>query len=416
MTIPGLNEQLRVIDGTAQRELDAARTKVLHDVDMRARDRRELRNIVNSMLQDDGSGVPVPLQGFTRIERNNPFCAQAVRFQIGGTNEDFTLLKETNAALRKYYSYLPDHGGLLVPMQVRASGNDTKGNVSGDYLVSDRVLDLVALLRAKCVALRMGATLLGGLNSSASIPLQSAGTTGAFVPENPGTDITQTDSSFGSIALTPRTVQGTTAYSKQLLQQSSVDIESFIKSDLASTHAAVIDQACFSGTGSSNQPIGLKNHANVPVVALGSDGLAPTAAALCSLEASIADNSADLGTLAWITTPTMRSKLRQTPLFTNATVPCWTGVDGADQLLGSPAAVSKSVPSGLAKGANNDCHCIILGYWPALVVASWGVMELTFDPYAQKRRGMIEISSYQAIDIAVRRPTAFAMILDARNV
>jgi len=283
-------------------------------------------------------------------------------------------------------------------------------------LVANKFPDFVSVLRSKSACFRMGATLIGGLNSGASIPVQSTGSTASFIGENPGVDTPASDSSFGQIGLSPHVLQVVTSYSKQFAQQSSPDVEAFFLQDIGGAHAAAIDQAALAGTGTVNQPLGVTRHPLVPIVALGVDGLAPSGAALCSVEASIADASADLGTLGWLSTPLMRSKLRQVPVFTNSSLPCWTGIDGADQLLGSPAAVSKSVPQGLTKGANSDCHCIIAGYWPALAIANWGVLELTYDPYAQKRRNLVEVCSYQAIDIVVRRPTAFAMILDARNV
>ena len=67
--------------------------------------------------------------------------------------------------------------------------------------------------------------------------------------------------------------------------------------------------------------------------AIGTNGGAPTGAMLADMERQVSDASADLGVLAWATTPTMRMKLRQTPILTNSSTPCWQGDEGADQCV-----------------------------------------------------------------------------------
>jgi HK97 family phage major capsid protein len=329
---------------------------------------------------------------------------------------DNSLGREISASLAKDLGMVPPHGGIFVAMGIQAAGVDTRTASGGGYTVGVQLQDIIGYLRAKSVCLRLGATLLSGLTSGAAIPLQSAGSTASWVSENPTTDAAQTDSSFGQLVLSARTLAATTSYSRQLLSQSSVDVEAFLREDLAAAHAAAIDSACFAGSGSNNQPTGLLSNASVPVIALGTNGLAPTAQALCSMEQSVADASADLGQLSWATTPGMRNKLRQVPMFTGATLPCWTGDEGADFLLGSPAVVSRSIPQTLTKGSSNDCHLIVCGYFPALAIGTWGVMELVVDPFAQRKRNVLEVTSYQLCDVAIRRPTAFALCADARNI
>jgi len=329
---------------------------------------------------------------------------------------DNSLEREISAGLAKDLKMIPPHGGVYISLGIQGSGLDTKTNTAGAYSVPVKLMDIISYLRAKSVCLRLGATLLSGLDSGAAIPLQSGASTASWVSENSGTDTAQTDSSFGQLNLSARTLAATTSYSRQLLTQSSVDIEAFLRADLAGAHAAAIDAACFAGTGTSNQPVGLLYNSNVPIVALGTNGLAPSAQALCSMEQSVADYSADLGQLAWATTPGMRAKLRQTPMFTGSTIPAWQGDEGGDFLLGSPAIVSRSVPQSLTKGSSSDCHMILCGYFPALTIASWGVVELVVDPYAQRKRNVLEVTSYQMVDVIVRRPTAFALCADARNI
>ncbi len=312
-----------------------------------------------------------------------------------------------------------DHSGVLVPLQLSPrmdSGLDTRTGARGGYTIANRVEDIVTYLRSKSVVLRLGGTLLSGLSSQVSIPLQTSGSTATWASENPGADVAESDSRFGNISLQPRTLTCTTSYSRGLLGQSSADVEAFLRSYLASAHATALDAAAFTGKGNSGQPIGLLNEGNVPVVAIGADGGSPTGAILADMERVVGDASADLGMLGWATTPTMRYRLRQVPLFTNSSLPCWQGDEGQDQCLGFPAVVSKSIPQTLVKGNSSDCNLIVVGYWPALAFASWGVLEILADPYTKKKTGEIEITSHQLCDVVIRRTNAFCLCVDARNV
>jgi hypothetical protein len=50
------------------------------------------------------------------------------------------------------------------------------------------------------------------------------------------------------------------------------------------------------------------------------------------------------------------------------------------------------------------------------MIGEWGALELVVDPFRLKKQGMIEITSFQMVDIAVRQAAAFAAMKDARNV
>ena len=381
----------------------------------------QVRSLARSMGPADPSSSLLPsVAQWTAHERRNYSLQRLIQSMARDPmgKKESCAERELSHALREDLKRVGavDHSGCYVPMRISMSGLDTKTNAAGRYTVATRVEDIIEYLRAKSVCLRMGASLLSGLNSQVGIPLQSTGTSASWSSENPGADIAQSDSTFGNINLTPRTLTATTSYSRGLLQQSSPDIEAFLRSDLAAAHAVALDAAAFAGSGVSGQPVGLLHDSSVPVIPLGTDGDKPSGKALADMERSVADYSADLGMLGWATTPLMRYVLRQVPVFVNSSIPCWQCDEGLDQCLGSPAVVSKSLPTNLVKGGSSDCNMIVVGYFPALTFASWGVFEITVDPFTKKKQGMIEITSHQLCDVIIRRPTAFCLCVDARNV
>jgi len=335
---------------------------------------------------------------------------------------DVGIEREISAAIAKDIGREPR--GYWVPTRLRpqAAGLDTKTNGAGKYTVMTEVRDLIELLRNRARVIQLGATVLTGLTGNVQFPKQLTAATGAWVAENPGSDVAASDATFGALTLSPKTYAATTSFSRQLLQQSTIDVENFVRNDLAIAHALAIDLAALDGTGTANQPLGLLRTTGIGSVVIAANaGGAPTYAKIVELETAVADANADEGGMKFLTTPIMRGKLRSVPAV-NATygmVPVWQQVanaPGVGDVIGYPGYVSKQVPANKTSGTNSDCHAIIFGYWPALVIGEFGILDLVVDPYTLKKQGMIEVTSFQMVDVGVRQPAAFAAVQDARNM
>jgi HK97 family phage major capsid protein len=298
-----------------------------------------------------------------------------------------------------------------LPFRITASGLDTKTNAAGEYTVGTRVSpNIVDQLRAATAVLRLGAQWLPGLKYNFQLPLESNVLTAGWVSENPGSDVAAADPSLGVRMLKGHPMQATTSYSRQLLAQSTPNIEAWMGSRLARAHGLLLDKAAIHGSGTGNEPTGLLNISGIGNVAVGVNGGALTSAHVIGLESAVSDANADVGNLAWLTNSKQRAKLRAVPELTSGTFPIWK--DGT--MLGYPTAVSNQVRSDLTKGTSSNCSALIFGNWNALIVAEFnGAMEVTFDPYAQKKQGMIEVTSYAAYDIGLSTLLSFGAVLDA---
>ena len=116
--------------------------------------------------------------------------------------------------------------------------------------------EIIPFLRAKTVCGRLGATILDGLTGgNLKLPRATLGGTASWLPETgPGTD---SDQSFGSFTIIPKRISGSTVVSKQLVYQSSPDIEAFIADDIATAIGVAVDNAAINGTGTVPQPLGI---------------------------------------------------------------------------------------------------------------------------------------------------------------
>lgn len=268
----------------------------------------------------------------------------------------------------------------------------------------------IELLRNRMALPGLGARMLTDLNGNIAIPRQTGGATAYWVGE--GTAPTESQQAFDQVAMTPKTVAGFTDMSRQLLLQSSIDVEAFVRYDLATTLALAIDLAAIAGSGSSNQPRGVLNTSGIGSVAGGTNGAAPSWANIVGLETAVANNNADVGSMGYLTNSKVRGKLKLTEKFTGTNGdPIW---EKSNEMNGYSAAVSNQVPANLTKGtASAICSAIIFGNWADLIIGMWGGLDVLVNPYILSGTGSVRIEAFQSVDTVVRHAESFAAMVDA---
>lgn len=298
---------------------------------------------------------------------------------------------------------IEQHGGIYVPTNiqvVKRAGLDTASATKGQTTVyTEFGGSLIELLRNKAKVILLGATVLPGLVGNVSFPRQTGAGTFSWVGENPGADVAESNATLDQVMLSPKTGQSTTSYSRQLLAQASIDVDSFVSNDLAQINALAIDRAAIHGTGASNQPEGIYAASGINSVAFGGS---VSFAKLVDMETEIETDNADLGTMAYLTTPSVKGKAKQTAELAN-TINQAIWRDG--EMNGYRAESSNQVSKTMGAGSNE--HGIVLGVWSELLVGEWGAMEIITDPYAKKKQGMIEVTSFVLVDIKRRHDEAF---------
>lgn len=287
------------------------------------------------------------------------------------------------------------------------------GNLVATELLGSSFIDL---LRNAMVLDRMGVTWLRDLNGNIAIPSQTGGATAYWVAESGAP--TESQQAVGQVTLTPNTVGAYTDYSRRLLLQSSLDVEAFVRADLAATIGQALQAAAINGSGASNQPTGILNTSGIGAVAGGTNGLAPTYDHAVDLETAVANANADAGNLSYLTNTRVRGKLRKTQEFASTNGKAvWTsmaGQRGVGEVLGYAAHVTNAVPNDLTKGtAVGVCSAAIFGNWADLIIGMWGGLDIMLDPYTGATSGTRRVVALQDVDIALRRVVSFAAMKDA---
>jgi HK97 family phage major capsid protein/HK97 family phage prohead protease len=322
---------------------------------------------------------------------------------------------EASDAVAKQMRKAPQ--GFFVPNDVMRRDLLKGTGSAGGFTVATDVLasSFIELLRNASLVQTLGARYLGGLVGDVAIPRQTGGATAYWVAEN--TAPTESQQTFGQVALTPKTVGAFTDISRKLLMQSSIDVEAFVRTDLAELLAVEIDRVAVNGAGAAGEPTGIINTTGIGSVAGGTNGLAPAWSHIVQLETEVAIDNADRGALAYLSNAKVRGKLKQTlvtPTYGDKMV--WGDGDkpGWGKLNGYPAGCSNQVPSNLVKNASGAvCSAIIFGNWAELVIGQWGALDILVDPYTGGAAGTGRVRVLQDVDVACRHAESFAAMLDA---
>lgn len=302
--------------------------------------------------------------------------------------------------------------GLWVPAEVQRRDLTVGTAADGGHTVATNLLaaNFIDLLRNKMAVIDMGAQMLTGLVGNIAIPRQTGGGTAYWVAESGAP--TESQQAFDQVTMSPKTVGAFSDISRKLLLQSSLDIEGFVRNDLATVLALAIDLAAINGSGVSNQPTGILNTTGIGDVAGGTNGLAPTWAHMIELETDVAVANADVGALGYLTNAKVRGKLKTTEKFSTTGQVVWG--DGATPVNGYKAGVSNQVPSNLTKGTSSGvCSAIIFGNFADLIIGQWGALDLMVDPYTNSTSGTVRVVALQDVDIAVRHAQSFSAMKDA---
>jgi HK97 family phage major capsid protein/HK97 family phage prohead protease len=285
--------------------------------------------------------------------------------------------------------------GIMIPVDIlRHFRRDlTVGTATaGGHTVATDLLagSFIDLLRKKSVVQRAGAQVLNGLNGNIAIPRQTGAATAYWVAESGAP--TESAMAFDQVAMSPKTLGAFSDISRKLLIQSSVDVESMVRNDLASVLALELDRCALYGSGSSNQPTGLVGITGLNIVDLAA--ATPTFAEMVAMETAIASDNADIGVMKYLINAAGRGALKT-----------------KEKASGYPQYV---LENGLINGYGHECSNQIaagdffFGNWADLIIGMWSGLDLTLDPITGATSGTVRIIALQDCDIAARHGESFA--------
>lgn len=296
--------------------------------------------------------------------------------------------KEGRSAMAK--AGFAANGNITIPVEHRGEG-DTPAKTNGilatvatqgkENVATDK-LNILEPLRANMVLAKAGATYMTGLVGDVSIPVYSGsnvGWKGEVVAADNG------EGAFTEIVLQPKRLTAFVDVSKQFLIQDSNDAEEMLKRDIINAIGEKLEQTVLgSDAGDTTKPAGAFNGVTADTAAVKFENVV-------DMEASLEE--ANVNDYCYIVSPSAKAILRKTSKDTGSGQ--FIMQDG--EIEGREVYVSSAV---VKKG-------VVVGDFKDYVVAQWGGLDLTVDPYTKASEGMVRLVINAYFDAKPRRADAF---------
>jgi HK97 family phage major capsid protein/HK97 family phage prohead protease len=282
--------------------------------------------------------------------------------------------------------------GMLIANDV-LSRSLTAGTASGagDLIFTDaRPGSFIELLRKRNFLTGLGVTILAGLTGPVGIPKQTGASQVYWKGE--GVAGTESEPSVGQVTMTLKEMSAWTRFSRSLVLQSSIDVETFVRNDLVTVMALEQARVALYGLGSSSQPEGLKLTTGINTKDFAANQ--PTYAELVDMETLVAADDADIDTMGYVTNATIYGGFKTTEKASSTA-----------QFVLEPGGTVNSY--NVVRSNQVETNDVFFGVWSQLVLGLFGAVDLQVNPYSEDKEGNIRVVAHQAIDYAVRHPQAF---------
>ncbi|WP_326537027.1 phage major capsid protein [Pseudorhodoferax sp.] len=288
--------------------------------------------------------------------------------------------------------------GVFVPLAALEQRVSTTTSASEIVPTDHRADQYIEPFRNSLLARRLGVRVLSGLQGNVSIPKHGTGMSVGWVAENAA--LTASDMTFDDVTLSPKHAGGLCEMSRQLIMQSSPDIEQLVRNDLSFMLAQAIDSALING-GGTNQPKGVLTTTGI--------------------------QTANLATLSWANVLTMVQKLD----LINASAANFVGSTKVKAKLAGtlkaagiagylmeggrmadiPVQFTNQVPE---KTGTPNTGRLVLGDWSQVLLGIWSELDILVNPFAETAysKGNVLVRAMSTVDVALRHPDAFVVADD----
>ena len=391
--------------------------------------------VLESHLKATPVNTP-PVIGMNKKEKRRYSLCRAIN-RLGSNQPLDGLEKEASDAAAKLYRREPHAAGFIMPHDVSSDGDaemaaamlrvspslrytqygrmmerQLQTNVfaqAGALIATDFLAgSFIEILRNRTLLTQLGVGTMSGLVGNVAIPRQNLAATAYWLAE--GDAVTAAKQSFAQLAATPRRLAAQTAYSKQLLAQSSLDAEALVRDDHVRIIAIAKDLAGIAGTGGA-QPLGILNGPTTDTTGGGNNvttvtfGAAATWANVVKFEQQIQTANADIGTMQWLTNPTVRGKWKTAVKVAN--YPVFLCSDN-NETNGYPVNITNQIATTGANG--NKC---VFGAWSQAMFFDWAGYDVVVDPYTQAANNQVVVTVNLFTDFGVRHWPSFAISTDS---
>jgi HK97 family phage major capsid protein len=287
------------------------------------------------------------------------------------------------------------------------------GSTGGFVVPSQVSRQLIELLYAQSIAMKLGATRLNPTGIPFEIPKMVGGAFATWADE--GAIIPESQGSFGKISMTPKYLTSLVPMSDRVAQYSDPAMEMLVRKDMITQMDLALDYGAFFADGQNNSPMGLVNQPGISVLETGANGDEPSYDFLLQLQGLVEDANALEGTLGFASCPALFRRIRQqkvpnfsgqtdgTPMFS----PIMSDAKLAEQIgnFQKTTAIPKTKTKG---GSGATLTSLFYGNWSEFLIALWGGLVLKASDQRYFEKNITVLKGIMEADVGIRHPESFA--------
>ncbi|MDA8841071.1 phage major capsid protein [Gammaproteobacteria bacterium] len=260
-------------------------------------------------------------------------------------------------------------------------------------------------IQAKSVMANVNAQRFNSLVGDLQIPIGSSASGATVIATDGTTQSAETTPTLTSKTLSPTRIADVIPLSYGLLQQSSPDVESYIRRLIGNTFANTFDDQIIGGSGTGGNVEGILNTTGINTVSNG--GTEVTFANWVSAISELGADNIDLSNLRIICNPANIDNLVTAVKYASTASPIldMKAEDGGKigEVLGYPVYATTKI------AADN----YIIGDFTQLAIANWGGLEIAKNDFYDDRRFISSLNAIMSFDAKVLQATAMCHITKA---
>lgn len=262
----------------------------------------------------------------------------------------------------------------------------TSVSSAGGYVVNTQISSFAGTLARQSLVGVLPMQRLQSLKANVVLDTESVRASAGWASE--GSVAITSESSFGQIALLPKTVVGEAVVSRRLKVQMGDAASAFINNLLAEKVGEAVDAALLTGTGAAGQPGGI-------ALATGVDTRAGTAFTWSDAVAmnKVCDGYAQGESAVWVAGVDSAETLRK-----RERAPGSGFIADDDLIANKRMLVSRGAPAA----------SLTVTEWGKVWFCDWGALEIFVDPFTNFQSGKVRIMAKWLVDVAVERPALVA--------
>jgi HK97 family phage major capsid protein/HK97 family phage prohead protease len=281
----------------------------------------------------------------------------------------------------------------------------TSGTAGANTIQTNVQSNIHDFMQQKSVAMNLGATTFGNNVGDLEVPLGTSASGATVLATDGTTQSGETTPTLSKLTLSPTRIADVVPLSYGFLQQSTPDVEAYVRRLIAQTFAKVMDEQIMAGSGSSGNVQGILGTSGINAVSNG--GTEVTFANFVSAISELGADAVDLSNLKLIVNPANLDNLVTAVKYASTDSPILDMKAEADGRIGT----FNGYPVFVTNAVTVDNY--IMGDFRELAIASWGGIEISKNDFYDDRRFISSLNAIMSFDSGLLEPKAMCKITKA---